>query len=83
MAFSHLTDPAEMRLLPFQTDTLPSLKLCVLFPDLACFKALNLLWSGNETKPISKSTGQPLVQDEAENVLAAATLGIHGTHLIN
>lgn len=53
---------------------MPSLKLYVRSPDLISFKALNLLCSGNETKAISKSTGQPLVQGEAENVLAAATL---------
>lgn len=83
MAFSHLTDPVQMRCYPFQTYTLPSLKLSVQSTDLPSFKALNLLYSGNETKPISKSTGQPLVQDEAENAPATATLETHGTHLIS
>lgn len=61
---------------------MPSLKLYVESPDLTSFKALNLLRSGSEIKPISKSTGQPLVQDEAENVLAATTLETHGTDLL-
>ncbi|PKU27012.1 hypothetical protein llap_22684 [Limosa lapponica baueri] len=67
---------------PFQTGITPPLKLYVRSPDLTSFKALNLLGSGNEIKPMSKGTGQPLVQGEAEDVPAATTSETHGTDLL-
>lgn len=47
---------------PFQMGVMPPLKLYVCSPDLIFLR----LYSGNETQAISKSTGQPAVQDEAE-----------------
>jgi len=61
---------------------MPFLKLYVRSPDPVSFKALNMLCSGNETNPTSKSKGQALVREEAENVLAATALETHGTDLL-